>query len=377
MKIVDIRKIFAGKYLFISVETDTGISGIGEVGVWGYLDAAAALLDRIKADLIGQDPMRIEHIANYLYRGYYFRGTVVMSVISAIDIALWDIKGKKLGVPAYELLGGKTRNKIRTYAPVKGCSIEEIVEGCKKRKAQGFTAARLMLSYLTDDAENHLTYSGKVALCVRCVEACREAMGQEFDLILEIHRGMTVSEAIAFARSVEKCHPLFIEDPIPPDSLPAMVNVANHIGIPIATGERAINIQEIGTLLAQHGAQYIRPDVCVVGGISAAKKIASVAESFYAGIVPHNPLGPVSTAACLQLDMCIPNLLIQEYPSFNLEGSEDGMLVKPLRTENGFLFAPDAPGIGIELIPDIEEKYPACPRSAKVRIACDGAVSDR
>ena len=377
MKITNIKKIPAGKYLFISIETDEGITGIGEIGVWGYLDAAAAMLDCISTDLIGMDPMRIEHIVNYLYRGYYFRGTVIMSVISAIDIALWDIKGKKYGVPIYDLLGGKTRDKIRTYAPVFGKTVDEMVNGCLERKRQGFTAARLVMPYLTDDAENHPTYNGKVSLCIRCVQACREATGEEFDLILEVHRGMTVPEAIAFARGVEACHPLFLEDPIPPDCEPAMVNVANHINIPIATGERAINIQEIGTLLSRHGAQYIRPDVCVVGGISAAKKIASISEAHYAGIVPHNPLGPVSTAACLQLDMCIPNFLIQEYPSFNLEGNEDGMLREPLKTANGFLFVPDAPGLGIELIPDISEKFPPNQRKAKIRIANDGSVSDR
>lgn len=378
MVITNIRKIPAGKYLFISVETSEGIQGIGEIGVWGYLDSAAALLDQVAQDLLGKDPMKIEHHWNWLYRRYYFRGTVIMSVISALDIAMWDIKGKKLGVPIYELLGGRTRDKMRCYAPVAGRTIEEMADGCRKRGREGFTAARLMLSYLTDDhVENHKTYSGKVSLCISCVQECRKIMGNDFDLILEVHRGMTVAEAIAFGRGVENCHPLFLEDPIPPDSIPAMAHVANHINIPIATGERAINMEEIETLLMQNGAQYIRPDVCVVGGITAAKKIAAVAQAHYAGIVPHNPLGPVSTAACLQLDMCIPNFTIQEYPSFNLDGNENGMLKTPLQTENGFLYALEQPGLGIELISDLMEKYPADPRSASVRISYDGSVSDR
>lgn len=377
MVITNIKKIPAGKYLFIAIETSEGIQGIGEIGVWGYLDAAASLVDQISDYLIGKDPMRIEHHWNYLYRNYYFRGTIIMSVISAIDIALWDIKGKKLGVPIYELLGGRTRDKMRCYAPVSGNSIEEMVNGCLERKKQGFNAARLMLSYLTDDVENHRSYSGKVSLCITCIAECRRIMGNDFDLILEVHRGMTVSEAIAFGRGVEPYHPLFLEDPIPPDNIPAMANIANHINVPIATGERAINLEEIEMLLMQNGAQYIRPDVCIVGGITAAKKIAAIAQAHYAGIVPHNPLGPVSTAACLQLDMCIPNFLIQEYPSFNLEGDENGMLKQPFYTEDGFLYAPDRPGLGIELISDIMEKYPKNQRKASVRISYDGSVSDR
>jgi len=147
--------------------------------------------------------------------------------------------------------------------------------------------------------------------------------------------------------------------------------------VPIATGERAISIQEFEMLLSRRGAQYARPDVCAVGGLTASKKIASIAESHYVGIIPHNPLGPVSTAACLQLDASIPNFAIQEYPSFNYNGEEDSMTKDPLQVENGYIIIPNAPGIGVELVDDVSKKFPPLQRDLEVKIAMDGSVMDR
>lgn len=380
MLITDIKLIPATKYLFVKIETDTEIYGIGEMGAWGYLDACAGAIEKLKKYLIGKDPSKIEHHWNYMYRSMYFRGTVVLSAISAIDIALWDILGKKLDVPVYQLLGGKCRDKVRTYAPVFESDPEKMAEGCRKLKQQGFTAARLMMcgSITRDEmTREEDIFSNKITDYIYRVKRCREAVGDDFDLCLEVHRSMTPSEAIAFANGVEKYHPLFIEDPIPPDSVECMADVAKRINIPVATGERAISIQEIESLCSQRAAKYVRPDVCVIGGITAAKKIAAIAEANYVSIVPHNPLGPVSTAACLQLDACTPNFLIQEFPSFYHFGAEDKMLKKPFKTKNGYLYIPDTPGIGIELVDDITEKFPPAQRSMSVMIGYDGAVRDR
>ncbi|MDC7125435.1 MAG: enolase C-terminal domain-like protein [Spirochaetales bacterium] len=380
MIITDIKLIPASKYLFVKVESDEGIYGIGEMGAWGYLDACAGALQKLKTYLIGKDPSRIEHHFNYMYRSMYFRGSVILSAISAVDIALWDLLGKKLNVPIYQLLGGKTRDKVRTYAPVFESEPEKMASGCLELKEQGFNAARLMMcgSINTDTvSRDDGVFARKVTDYIERVKVCREAVGDNFDLCLEVHRSMSPGEAIAFARGVEKYTPLFIEDPIAPDSVEALADVAGRIDIPVATGERAVSIQEMESFCSQRAAKYLRPDVCVVGGITAAKKIAAIAEAHYVGIAPHNPLGPVSTAACLQLDACIPNFLIQEFPSFYHAGGEAEMMKEPFKTEEGYLIIPDGPGLGIELIDDLENVFKPKQRSISAMIAHDGSVYDR
>ena len=208
------------------------------------------------------------------------------------------------------------------------------------------------------------------------VAACREAVGPDFDFVLECHRSLNPAEAIAFARAVEPYRPLFLEDPIAPDHVDVMADVASHINIPIATGERCINIQEMEQIMTKKAARYVRPDVCALGGITPSKKVAAMAEANYVGIVPHNPLGPVSTAACLQLDASIPNFTIQEFPSFYLSGGEAAMLKEPLEVENGYIKVPNRPGIGIELIDDITEKFPPKQRGIHAQINYDGSVRD-
>ena len=381
MKIVDVKTIRAGKYLFLKIETDSEITGIGEAGAWSFLDATIGAINKFKGWLIGKNPFEIEQLWQMMYRNTYFRGAVIMSAISAIDIALWDIKGKALGVPVYELLGGKCRDRVRTYAPVFEFNAESMAQGCKCIQDRGFTAARLML---TDEMNNcpvemlETTYSNRVTTAIEKVRRCREAVGDRFDLCVEIHRSMNPSEAAAVAEGILPYHPMFIEDPIPPDNHAVMSYIAGKTSVPVATGERFINIQEFELLLSENGARYIRPDVCVLGGITAAKKAASIAEAHYVGVVPHNPLGPISTAACLQLDACIPNFAIQEFPSFYEKGHEDQMMVEPFAVSDGCIIIPDAPGIGIELVEDIEEKFP--PVNARQELFCktafDGSIVD-
>lgn len=379
MKITDLTLIPASKYLFVKIITDTGISGIGEVGAWGFIDAAAECLKKFRGYLVGKDPFQIEHHNQYMYRSMYFRGSIIMSAISAIDIALWDIKGKALGVPVYELLGGRTRDKVRSYGAVFQFTPEAMAKGCLELKKQGFTCARLMITGDMSQTQTGMEddiFNGKVKKYTDMVAACRQAVGEDFDFVLECHRSLTPSEAIAFGNAVEKYHPLFLEDPIAPDNVEVMADVASKISIPIATGERCINIQEMELIMTKKAARYVRPDVCALGGITPAKKVAAMAEANYAGIVPHNPLGPVSTAACLQLDASIPNFTIQEFPSFYLQGGEAAMLKEPLEVEHGYIKVPNRPGIGIELIDDISEKFPPKQRGINAQINYDGSVRD-
>lgn len=380
MKITDVKLIFARHYLFIHICTDEGIVGLGEAGNWGYLDATASAIRKFIPYLIGKDPFRIEDINQNFYRSVYFRGSVIMSAISAIDIALWDIKGKKLGVPVFELLGGRVRDKIRVYAsPMsKTTNPDALAASYQELKRQGFTAAKIFVNGPVRSADGwDEFFSGRVEEELEKVRICREAVGPDFDFILEAHRGMTLPEAVAFGREVEKYRPMVLEDPITPDSIDSMAEVAARIHVPIATGERFINIKEFEMLLSRHAAQYIRPDVCAVGGITASKKICAIAEAHDVLVIPHNPLGPVSTAACLQLCASIPNLGIQELPEFCLNGVEDAMVKQPLRFENGFMTIPDAPGIGVELADNANELYPANERgSNEAKRAFDGSVKD-
>ncbi len=381
MKITDVKLVFAKHYLFVQVYTDEGIVGLGEAGNWGYLGATAAAVEKFIPYLIGKDPFRIEDFNQNFYRSVYFRGSVIMSAISAIDIALWDIKGKKLGVPVYELLGGRVRDRIRVYAsPMsKAMDPESLTKSYRELKDQGFTAAKIFVNgpvRSVNDGRDEF-FSGRVEDELEKVRICRQAVGNDFDFILEVHRGMTVPEAVAFGREVETYRPMVLEDPITPDNIDSMAEVAAKVHVPIATGERFIDLKEFEMLLSRRAAQYIRPDVCAVGGITTSKKICAVAEAHDVLVIPHNPLGPVSTAACLQLCACIPNLGIQELPGFCLNGAEDAMVKEPLRFENGCMVIPEAPGIGVELAEDASLRYPANERgSNEAKRAFDGSVKD-
>lgn len=381
MKITDIKLIYAKHYLFVHVCTDEGIVGLGEAGNWGYLDATAACIRKFTPYLIGKDPFRIEDLNQNFYRSVYFRGSVIMSAISAIDIALWDIKGKALGVPVYQLLGGKTREKVRVYAsPMsKEFDPQTLVRSYRELKDMGFTAAKIFVNGPIKSANDGRDefFSGRICDEAEKVRIVREAVGNDFDLVLEVHRGMTVPEAISFAREVEKYRPMVFEDPITPDNIDAMAEVAQKTRIPIATGERFCNLKEFEMLMHRRAAQYVRPDVCAIGGITTAKKVCAIAEANDVLVIPHNPLGPVSTAACLQLCASIPNLGIQELPGFCLNGAEDAMVREPLRFENGCMIIPEAPGIGVELAENASELYPANERGSNAaKRAFDGSVKD-
>lgn len=381
MKITDVKLIYAKHYLFVHVYTDAGIVGLGEAGNWGYLGATAAAIEKFTPYLIGKDPFRIEDLNQNFYRSVYFRGSVIMSAISAIDIALWDIKGKALGVPVYELLGGKTREKIRVYASVmtKETDPESLTRSYKELRDMGFNAAKIFVNGPIKTVNDGMDefFSGRIEDELEKVRICREAVGPHFDFILEAHRGMTKPEAIAFGTEVAQYRPMVLEDPMTPDNIDSMAEIAAKIPVPIATGERFTNLREFEMLMRRDAAQYIRPDVCAVGGITTTKKICAAAEANDVLVIPHNPLGPVSTAACLQICASIPNLGIQELPGFCINGAEDRMVKEPLRFKDGCILIPEGPGIGIELADNAAELYPANERGSNAaKRAFDGSVKD-
>lgn len=379
MKITAVEPVPVNRYLFVKVHTDEGLTGLGESGTWGYLEASEKVIEKFGRYLVGQDPLRMEHHWQYMYRSSHFRGAAIMGALSAIDIALWDIAGKHFGVPCYQLLGGKCRHKARVYYHVFGRTKEELLQGVKDAKEQGFTAVGHLTPFLDEpkDVPYFKTHVDKMRDAIETVRMYREAVGSEVDLCIEIHRRLTPAEAVVLARGIEEFHPFFYEDPILPDSFDAMALVAENIHIPIATGERLHTIYEFEMLLSRGAVQYVRPDVCMCGGLTHAKKIAALAEAHHVGVVPHNPLSPVSTAACLQLAACIPNFALQEYPLGEGEPPKSEIVKSTVRLEKGFLIIPDAPGIGIELAEDAQERHPPRPREVETRLHVDGSVVDQ
>jgi galactonate dehydratase len=379
VRITAVDPIFVDRYLFVEVHTDEGITGLGESGAWGYLEASERVVAKFAGYLVGEDPLRIEHHWQYLYRWSHFRGAAIMGALSAIDIALWDIAGKHFGVPVHQLLGGACRSKARAYLHVFGETTEELVRGCRDAKSQGFTAVGHLTPFLDEppDRPYFETHAEKMRRAIDRVRAYREAVGDSVDLCIEIHRRLSPAEAVVLGRGIEQYHPLFYEDPIRPDNLDSMALVASQVPIPIATGERLHTIEEFAMLLARGAVQYVRPDVCLAGGLSHAKKIAAIAEAFGVGVVPHNPLSPVSTAACLQLAASIPNFTLQEYP-LGESGSDKADIVDAVPVvEDGFLLIPEGPGIGIALAPGAAERHPYRPRSPATRLHVDGSVVDQ
>ena len=380
MKITKVTPLMLDRYLLVQVETDAGITGLGESGAWGFLEASYSAIEKFGRYLVGEDPLRIEHHWQYMYRFSHFRGAAIMGALSAIDIALWDIMGKHFDTPVHQLLGGKVRDKARVYYHVFGDTTEVLTTGIVDAKEQGFTAVGHLTPFLDEDRDvpYFKTHADKIGDAIETVRGYRDAVGTSVDLCIEIHRRMTPTEAVQLGLGIEEFHPYFFEDPVTPDNFDEMAYVADKINIPIATGERFTSIWEFEMVLSRNAVQYIRPDVCLVGGISGARKIAALAEARHVGVVPHNPLSPVSTAACLQIAATAPNFALQEYPIGEDESPKSDMVTgMAVHDGNGYLSISDAPGIGMELKPGAIENCPEVPREVVTRLHADGSVIDQ
>lgn len=368
-------------WLIVTVTTDEGIRGVGEAGAWAYLETAAKAIERFTPYLIGKDPLQREHHLQYLYRSAHFRGAAISSALSAIDIALWDIAGKHFDAPIYELLGGKCRDKLRTYAHVIGGSTDDLIGKLKDCKRKGFTAVG-HLSPLLDESRDRRyseTHSGMITDAAERVRQFREAVGNDMDLCIEIHRRLDPHQAIVLANEIKEFKPYFYEDPVRPDNFNAMKKVAENTTIPIATGERFHTPEEFAMLLKHDAVDYIRPDLCIAGGITWGKKISAAAESHYVDVVPHDPLGPISTAACIQLSASIPNFKLQEYPyrPENDQAPGENLLVEPFEWEDGYLVVPDGPGLGIEFKEGVLQESSYHQPKLTTRLHEDGSVVDQ
>jgi galactonate dehydratase len=373
-KIEHVDTILWDRWLLVRIACEDGTVGIGEGGVHGWQRPTKTMVEVMTPYLLGKDPHRIEHHYQFLYRSSHFMGAVVQGALSAIDLALWDIKGKRLGVPIYDLMGGKTRNSVRCYIHIRGNTCDTLVQDAAAKVKQGFTAVRF--SPWAPDFYLHRSSAEWSEEAVRRVGAVRETVGPDVDLCVEIHRQMHPAESIALGRRLEQFHPFFYEDPMRPDSPARMGDVQEHCNVPIATGERFTTIFEFQQLLEHKGCAYIRPDLCLCGGLTGCKKVAALAEAQHVQVIPHNPLSPVSTAACVQLDACIPNFALQEYTGES-EPPKSELLQEPLRLVEGYLVVPEGPGLGIALNEVAIKQYPPVDKVLDTPLGYDGSVQDR
>ncbi len=354
MKITSVKSVVASdssggvprNYTFVKIETDEGITGWGESTLGPR--AVATMIDEFGALLIGEDPGQIEKHwqALYHYQHSMRGGAVQMSAISGIEIALWDIKGKALGVPIYELLGGKIRDKMWCYGRWDGLTPEDCIERGEQFTSQGITALKgdpfdHQGIFIDRESENR---------AIEKMRRAREHFGDDIELIVEVHGRLSTSDAIRIGLEMEQYRPFMYEEPVPPQNLDALKKVADSINIPIATGERLLTKWDYIDLFPLQAVALIQPDIIQAGGILELKKIAAMAEAHYVGFQPHNPYGPICTIASLQLDACTPNFLIQEGGLH--EWYQDAVIGDFPKQKDGFLPVPEAPGLGIAIDED-------------------------
>ncbi|WP_396667604.1 galactonate dehydratase [Microbacterium sp. R86528] len=358
MKITAVRIFHVQpRWTFVAIDTDRGITGYGEPVVEGQSLVVEAAVRHFAEYLVGKDPRRIEHHWQVMYRGGFYRGGAVgVSAISGLEHALWDIKGKFYGAPVYEMLGGRVRDRIRMYGHGRGETDADFVAAALRAKEQGLTAIKIGIDGPARALES-LDYVDRQA---RRLAAVREAVGPEFDIAIDMHGRTTPAAAKQIIAKFEPYHPLWVEEPCLPENIDALCDIAESTTVPIASGERRFTKWEFRELIDRRAVSVVQPDLCHAGGILESKKIAAMAEAQYMSIAPHNPLGPISLAACVQLDACTPNFAIQEHPSMD-DGSDlgVGLLTSPFTIADGFIDVPSGPGLGIQPDEDlfVERSY--------------------
>ncbi|MBI1390656.1 MAG: galactonate dehydratase [bacterium] len=353
------------RWLFLKIHTDAGIVGLGEPIVEGRARTCAEAVAEIEPYLIGKDPRRVVHHWQAIYRHAFYRGgPVLTSALSGIDQALWDIKGKALGVPVYELLGGPTRDRIRVYA--RGDSPERLIEN----KKAGFTTFKTGVA--KERPARIVETPAFVAHAAEAFARLREAAGPECDIGIDFHGAISPQTAKLLIKALEPYQPMFIEEPVNCQEADVMAEIARGTYLPIATGERIFTKWGFREILEKQAASILQPDLCHAGGITEVRLIAGMAEAFYAAVAPHNPLGPISLAAGLQIAASIPNFLCQEQASLG-----EGYLKKPFEIKNGYVDLPTGPGLGIELDEDqLAGKIDHDWRNPETYDADDGSVVD-
>ena len=353
------------RFLFLKIHTDQGITGLGEPVVEGRADTVATAVQEIAPYLVGQDPRRVIHHWQAIYRHAFYRGgPVLTSALSGVEQALWDIKGKALGVPIYELLGGPTRHSVRVYAHARS------IESIKQAKSKGFTAFKTGVLNATQSGV--IASPAFIDKAVERFAMLRETAGDDSDIGIDFHGAISPQNAALLIKELEPYQPFFIEEPVNCQNVDVMAELARGTHIPIATGERIFTKWGFREILEKGAASILQPDLCHAGGIFECRLIAGMAEAYYASLAPHNPLGPISLAAGVQLSACIPNFLCQEQVTLG-----EGYLKNPFKVVDGHIPIPAGPGLGIELDEDaVAEKIGHDWKSPETYLESDGSVVD-
>lgn len=346
------------RWLFLKIETDNGIYGWGEPVIEGKADTVAACIHELMTMLKGKDPLRIEDHWNMLYRGNFYRGgPILMSAISGIDQALWDIKGKYYETPIYQLIGGKCRDKIRAYSWVGGDRPDQLIEAVEAVVNKGFSAIKMNATEELQIIDSYF----KIEQVINRVATLREKFGYSIDIAIDFHGRVHKPMAKVLIKELEPFKPMFIEEPILPENNEALKEIAQFTSTPIATGERMYSRWDFKHILSSGYVDIIQPDLSHAGGITECKKIASMAEAYDIALAPHCPLGPIALAACLQVDATSYNAFIQEQ-SLGIHYNKGNDLLDYLQDpsdfqyEEGYLNIPEKPGLGIEIDEDFVKK---------------------
>jgi len=377
LKITSVETFIAGldrrNYLFVRVQTDEGIQGIGEAYSCGPDEATAAVVADFETWLIGKDPRDIEALWHLMYAGSRFPGgSILNSALSGIEHALWDILGKSLGVPVWRLLGGQFRDRIRVYQSPHGATPEALAEDAVRLiERYGYTALKIGPQ---PPNWTSMPYSTVVRESAKRLEAVRRAVGDDIEIGVDAHaRIFEPVRALEMAEALKPYRPFFFEEALRPENIDAMAEVRAKATIPIATGEMLYTKFQFRELLEKKGADIIQPDVCIAGGLLELKKIAAMAEAYYVMVAPHNPMGPVATAVNVHFAVSTPNFLILEYSPDDV-GKRRDLLVEPLKVTDGYIDVPQAPGLGVELNLDAFKQYPSARWHRPFPVNTDGSL---
>ena len=356
MKIAKIEQFFPRQRMrLVKITTDNGIVGWGETTLEGKPKSTWAAVEELAEYFVGKDPLRIEHHWQHVYRSAFFRGgNVLMSALAGIDQALWDIAGKYYNVPAYMLLGGAVRDRIRVYAHwgIRGQSDEALASA---RARLDMLLAKGCTAFKAGPGGTWRAHEppARIDAFVKDAYTMREWVGDEVELCFDFHGKMTPGLAIEVCGQLAGMRPMFVEEPIPQENVDALKEVSDHVPFPIATGERLLSRWEFREIFEKQAVSYIQPDGSHAGGITELKKIANMAEVYYIHIMPHCAIGPVAFSACMQVDAVVPNFLVQEQVDVGLG---EGLLVEPWEVVDGHVELPTKPGLGFELIESEVEK---------------------
>ena len=360
--------------LFVTVDTDEGVSGVGEAGITWRERAVIGAIDHMRPLLLGMDPFRTEYLWQLLFRGGFFPAQRIQTAaISAIDIALWDIKGKALNVPVYELLGGLARERVICYPHNVGHDMEvgPLVDSCLETVEAGWKFVRWGLPQDGTTLEPRQS----VLAAIRQVQAVREAVGEEIEIAFDVHTRLDLPDTLWLCKEFEPYRPFFIEDPLRSENPDSFKTLRPRTTVPLAAGEQFSSKWEFRQLIEEELIDYARIDLCIVGGLTEARKIAGWCETHYIKLATHNPLGPVSSAACLHLNLASPLVGVQEQPQVPGSMLAD-VFPEQIEWRDGWLLPSRRPGLGVIFNRDAARAKPMREGRGALLHRADGSLTN-